>query len=177
MKAFIPLREFTVDLENRNWRYRGVGTGRLMTRPIVVINNSLALVDGDRFCFLRPKFERERIIRELYTNNTSGHNGVSFKTERQSWFAYINVRGKHVNSGYYATKEEAIEIRKLMELGLYVKQQRDVGVLFSKRHQLWYAEIQANKRRRMRGYFSTKIEAISARKYLEMKYDAAPTIP
>jgi AP2 domain/HNH endonuclease len=40
-------------------------------------------------------------------NNTSGFKGVSFNKPRGRWIAYIKVRGKKHNLGYFKTAEEA----------------------------------------------------------------------
>lgn len=48
-------------------------------------------------------------------NNTSGHPGVS-KTKSGKWRAAITVNRKSINLGVYASKFEAINVRRLAEL-------------------------------------------------------------
>jgi hypothetical protein len=52
--------------------------------------------------------------RGIYKNNTSGYPGVSFETNKvraKPWKAYIKLKGKRYHLGYFATPEEAYEVR------------------------------------------------------------------
>lgn len=62
----------------------------------------------NRFCNLRAadRAQNSQNI-AIRTDNTSGHIGVSFFRRRQMWQAYINVRGKRENLGYFDTAEAA----------------------------------------------------------------------
>jgi hypothetical protein len=43
-------------------------------------------------------------------SNTSGYKGVSFKKDKQKWYAQIKANGKHVYLGTYTNLEEAAEV-------------------------------------------------------------------
>lgn len=45
-------------------------------------------------------------------NNTSGVKGVSYIERLHKYRAYIQIKGKQINLGYYKTLEEAAEARK-----------------------------------------------------------------
>lgn len=47
----------------------------------------------------------------LYSNNTSGHCGVSWNKQVQKWKAQGKVDGKQHNLGHFASKDEAIAAR------------------------------------------------------------------
>lgn len=49
------------------------------------------------------------------TRNTSGHKGVRWDKERNTWYAFITFKGKFHFLGRYADKEEAIAVRKKAE--------------------------------------------------------------
>ena len=58
----------------------------------------------------------------LRYNSTSGFRGVSFESKRGSpkkWGAYIGIRGKKINLGYFLTKQEAIDVRVAAEPEYY----------------------------------------------------------
>lgn len=48
----------------------------------------------------------------LFSHNTSGFTGVSYKSGIKKWIAYINVNYKRIVLGNFDTKEKAIEARK-----------------------------------------------------------------
>lgn len=48
-------------------------------------------------------------------NNSSGVKGVSFNKNRNLWEAYINVHGKRIALGKYASFEDAVHARKSAE--------------------------------------------------------------
>ena len=52
------------------------------------------------------------------STNTSGVQGVSWIAARCKWLAQINVGGKNVNLGRFATLEEAVAARKAAEVEL-----------------------------------------------------------
>lgn len=55
------------------------------------------------------------------TNNTSGITGVNYHKGNNLWRAQIEKDGKRKHIGYYKTKEDAIEARKLSEIEYYGK--------------------------------------------------------
>ena len=46
-------------------------------------------------------------------NNTSGFTGVSWDKDKDKWAAHINVNGKKMNLGFFASIEDAAMARKL----------------------------------------------------------------
>lgn len=62
---------------------------------------------------------------KLNKNNTSGHMGVRFKTERQRWQAYIMLpasggsRQKMKHLGYFEKQEDAVQARLEAEVALW----------------------------------------------------------
>lgn len=52
-------------------------------------------------------------------DNTSGHKGVSYFWQTGRWRAYIFVKGKQINLGYYLTREEAITAYRTAALLYY----------------------------------------------------------
>ena len=55
---------------------------------------------------------------KLFRNNTSGHAGVTWDTNRQLWIARISDKGRTVNLGRFSSIDEAIAVRKQAELDL-----------------------------------------------------------
>jgi hypothetical protein len=47
-----------------------------------------------------------------FSNNTSGHRGVTWDTSRHMWVAQIKHHGRQVSLGRFRTKAEAIAARK-----------------------------------------------------------------
>lgn len=45
-------------------------------------------------------------------NNSSGIPGVSYQKNRNTWFAYIWIKSKRINLGYYSDIEDAKKARK-----------------------------------------------------------------
>jgi hypothetical protein len=52
----------------------------------------------------------------IKSSNKSGSKGVCYKRDKKKWHASIYVDYKQFFGGYYNSKEEAIEARKLLEL-------------------------------------------------------------
>lgn len=48
----------------------------------------------------------------MQINNTSGVAGVSWYKRHSKWVVQININGKKTNLGYFATIEEATEVRR-----------------------------------------------------------------
>ena len=53
----------------------------------------------------------------LFKHNTSGHAGVSWYKQQNSWRAYIQVNSKYIRLGYFKNLSEAIRARKEAEIG------------------------------------------------------------
>jgi hypothetical protein len=51
----------------------------------------------------------------IKSNNTSGHLGISKRSDTGAWHAYIDYEGVRTHLGNFATIEEAIEVRKQAE--------------------------------------------------------------
>ena len=51
----------------------------------------------------------------VYSTNTSGHTGMSFRKDIQKWRALIRYNGSKVSLGCFNSKEEAIDARKSFE--------------------------------------------------------------
>lgn len=47
----------------------------------------------------------------IYSNNTSGYKGVSWKKREKKWGAQIGFQGKRIFLGYYVDKQDAINAR------------------------------------------------------------------
>ncbi|MFI2856849.1 HNH endonuclease [Paenibacillus sp. JSM ZJ436] len=63
-------------------------------------------VDGTRLTALKAK---------LHKGNKSGHKGVTWVVARNKWQAYIGIKGKSINLGYFIHKEDAVNARKKAE--------------------------------------------------------------
>lgn len=63
-------------------------------------------VNGTRKSALKSK---------LHKHNTSGVKGVRYVQSRAKWQAYIGVKGKNINLGYYDKLEDAVTARKTAE--------------------------------------------------------------
>jgi hypothetical protein len=92
--------------------------------PIDLIDHVNGIRDDNRICNLREAthFENNRNLSVLQKNNTSGYTGVSLSKEiarKNKWIAYIMVDGKVKNLGSYATKEEAISVRRKAAIEYY----------------------------------------------------------
>lgn len=80
-------------------------------------------VDGDR---MNNRIQNLRSVSpetnsrnmKLFKNNTSGHAGVTWDTNRQLWIARISDKGRTVNLGRFSGIDEAIAVRKQAELDL-----------------------------------------------------------
>lgn len=59
---------------------------------------------------------KERLIQELPTDNTSGIIGVSYSNNQCNWRAYINFNNKRIELGSRKNKTEAIKLRLNAEL-------------------------------------------------------------
>lgn len=71
----------------------------------------------NRLCNLRLVSDIEnRRNRTRYSNNTTGHIGVSWSKKNSKWQAYISYKKKIVNLGYFVNKEDAIKERELAEV-------------------------------------------------------------
>ena len=51
--------------------------------------------------------------RKVRVDSSSGYRGVSFYKYTNKWTAYIGLNYKRINLGYFLTKEEAIEARRI----------------------------------------------------------------
>ena len=62
-------------------------------------------------------YSQNNFNKKPYTNNKSGYPGVCWFPYRgvNKWKAHIQVNGKLINLGYFDTKDEAIEVKKLAE--------------------------------------------------------------
>ena len=70
----------------------------------------------NRRCNLRIVTNQEnQFNRGLGRNNKSGYLGVYFKKECKKWCCQLMLNGKHVFSGLFDNKEEAIAKRKSLE--------------------------------------------------------------
>lgn len=55
--------------------------------------------------------------RALFSNNTSGYNGVYWCKSMRKWQAYININGERKRLGYFDSIENAIIARRKSEIG------------------------------------------------------------
>ncbi len=58
---------------------------------------------------------------KLYSNNTSGHKGVSYSKSLRKWHSYISFNNQRTHLGYFATAEEAARVRRLEAAKLHGK--------------------------------------------------------
>jgi hypothetical protein len=54
-------------------------------------------------------------VRKLASNNSTGYTGVTFNKNRNSYIAYISLKGRRQYLGLFKTLEEAIAARKAAE--------------------------------------------------------------
>ena len=52
---------------------------------------------------------------KMFSNNTSGHKGVTFDKSRNKWMAHIKLNGKHKTLGRFVKFEDAVKARKEAE--------------------------------------------------------------
>ena len=64
--------------------------------------------DGTRLDLIKPTLRKSK-------NNTSGTTGVSWDKTYQKWNAYIMLKRKRKNLGYFHNKQDAINARKEAE--------------------------------------------------------------
>ena len=63
----------------------------------------------NRWCNLRSVTHKENAVnRSLYSNNTSGVNGVYWSKYRNKWYSTIRIKGRLKYLGYFVDKFEAI---------------------------------------------------------------------
>lgn len=53
--------------------------------------------------------------KKIQSNNTSGHNGVSWHRRKEQWYARINFKGRNYSLGYYDRISDAIFAREEAE--------------------------------------------------------------
>ena len=78
-------------------------------------------IDGnpsnDRWINLRESTPSEnQFNKKLQKNNSSGQKGVSWCKRKNKWYARIWHNRKTILLGYFASKEEAIKVRKEAEI-------------------------------------------------------------
>ena len=54
--------------------------------------------------------------RSMNKNNTSGHTGVYWSTDRKKWIAFVNVNNRPVNLGGYTSIDDAISARNIANI-------------------------------------------------------------
>lgn len=57
--------------------------------------------------------------KRLYSSNTSGKVGVSYRKDISAWVARINVKGERLTLGRFNNKEDAIKARESAEIEFY----------------------------------------------------------
>jgi hypothetical protein len=78
-------------------------------------------IDGDRtnnrITNLREVTLAENLKNQsIYSNNTSGMQGVTFKKKLNKWAVRANNNGKRLHLGYYENFDDAIRVRKQAEI-------------------------------------------------------------
>jgi hypothetical protein len=69
---------------------------------------------------LKPCTQAENMRNKgQYSNNRSGHPGVSWHSRDQKWTAFINLDKKRYSLGYFDSLEKAIEARRDAEILLH----------------------------------------------------------
>lgn len=67
----------------------------------------------NRMINLRPASTTENVRNQRRRiDNTSGHKGISWSKKSKKWYAYINVDKRMIALGLFASKEEAIAVRR-----------------------------------------------------------------
>lgn len=59
-----------------------------------------------------------------YSNNTSGHKGVSWHEQSGKWIVSIRINWKHKTLGYFLTLEEAVKVREEAEIKYFGEYRR-----------------------------------------------------
>lgn len=81
-----------------------------------LIDHINGIKTDNRLCNLRSTNHTMNLFNaSVRSDNSSGTTGVSFKKDKLKWKAYYNYKGKQYHIGYFNTKEEAINARKLWE--------------------------------------------------------------
>lgn len=76
--------------------------------PIKTVDHKNLVRTDDRWSNLRPATRSQNFGNQRkYKNNTSGLKGVSWFKPTKRWKAQIQIRGKKIALGHYATAEEA----------------------------------------------------------------------
>lgn len=78
-------------------------------------------IDGDRtnnrLTNLREVTLAENMKNQsIYSSNTSGMQGVTFKKSMNKWSVRANKDGKRLHLGYYTSFDEAVRVRKQAEI-------------------------------------------------------------
>lgn len=87
----------------------------LMHRFILGLTDPMLLVDHIDRDGLNCLVTNLRVVtksqsnmnRSIFSNNTSGYRGVSFKKQNRKYCSYINLNGQRISLGYYLTAIEA----------------------------------------------------------------------
>lgn len=104
----------------------------ILFHNLIVPNSSDAFCDhinGDRLDNRRENLrvvsrEQNSMNKGVYSNNTSGHKGVSFNTGTKKWQAYICKDGINKYLGGFDNIEDAIKTRDCAELEMFGEYRR-----------------------------------------------------
>ena len=92
-------------------------------RYVMGVTDSSKLIDHIHRNTLDNRKSKLRIVTHLennqnsgmYSSNSSGTKGVSFKKETNKWQAYIAYKGRQKHLGYFDDFDDAVNARKLAE--------------------------------------------------------------
>jgi len=117
----------------RSKRINGKMTAIKLHRDILGItdpNIKVDHIDGNKLNCRRHNMrtctnQQNGMNTKIYSNNTSGHKGVSWNKNMKKWHPKIMVDGVTINLGLYDNIEDAIKIRRDAEIQYFGEFRRD----------------------------------------------------
>ena len=133
MAAHVHAGDIAGNMDGKGyWMVTVDGKGRLAHRlawlyvygewPDGEIDHINHQITDNRIDNLRVVTRRGNMMnRAIGSNNTSGHMGVMWKTDKKRWKAYIHVNGKQKHLGYFKDIKDAIIARQaaIIEYGYH----------------------------------------------------------
>lgn len=117
----------------RSKRINGQMTTIKLHRSILNTSNpniKVDHIDGDKLNCRRYNIrectnQQNSMNTKTYSNNTSGHKGISWNKRAKKWHPKIMVDGITINLGLYSNIEDAIKVRKDAEIKHFGEFRRD----------------------------------------------------
>lgn len=120
-------------LNNSGYARAKLSTGRSVLFHNLIIPNSNDVfcdhINGNRLDNRRENLravsrKQNSINKGTYSNNTSGHKGVSFNITNGKWQAYISKDCTDIYLGVFSNIEDAIKVREIAEAKLFREHRR-----------------------------------------------------